>query len=75
MDPNANLQEQERLLAELAGIDAAGNRHLSDSCFAEWRRLRARLRELRQALRGWLDAGGFEPNWAACNRAAAYYGR
>lgn len=33
----------------------------------------AELRDLREALRGWLAQGGFEPSWAACPRAACYY--
>ncbi len=34
---------------------------------------RARLKELRLALRDWLDGGGFEPDWSAYRRAAATY--
>ncbi len=54
MDPNANLQEQERILAGRT-------------------RDAPRLRELRQALTGWLRAGGFAPNWEVCPLASAYF--
>jgi hypothetical protein len=30
----------------------------------------ARLRELRQELAGWLDVGGFAPDWQQCPLAA-----
>jgi hypothetical protein len=61
MDPNANLREQEQLVASYAG------RKLPDRHDA------ARLRYLRKALRAWLTDGGFEPDWAANPRAARYY--
>lgn len=76
MDPNANLQEQERLIAALA-------RTVTDAHRREWkterRHDRARLRELRRALVEWLrpifgrDGGGFEPRWHECPRAAAWF--
>lgn len=62
MDPNANLQEQEWIITE-SFRDEDGLR--TD---------RARLRELRQALAGWLTNGGFRPtNVAECPNAAKYY--
>lgn len=61
MDPNANLQEQEQLVASYAG------RKLPDRHDA------ARLRYLRKTLRQWLTDGGFAPDWAACPQAARYY--
>jgi hypothetical protein len=36
---------------------------------------RARLRELRDALREWLGNGGFAPDWARHPKAAKYYGK
>lgn len=52
MDPNANLQEQEAIL-----IRRKTEHHLPRNHAA------VRLEELRQALRHWLNDGGFEPNW------------
>lgn len=75
MDPNANLQEQERIIDRLAVIDAVGNRRIPDDVFAEWREARQRLRELRNALTDWLAIGGFEPDWSAAPNARNYYGR
>lgn len=64
MDPNANLREQEEILTALAttlkGIGA--------------KTVRRRLRELRDALTGWLQGQGFAPDWAKCPKAAKYYG-
>jgi hypothetical protein len=63
MDPNANLQEQERILTDHSG---------------DLRRARAdcdRLLDLRQALYDWIRDGGFEPDWTLAPRARAYYGR
>ena len=35
---------------------------------------RSRLKDLRFALRSWLDRGGFRPsNWSECPKASAYY--
>lgn len=56
MDPDANLAEQDQILAD--------GRHE-----------RGRLAELREALREWLQRGGFEPQWHRAPRAAAFYGR
>jgi hypothetical protein len=55
MDPNANLQAQERLLTE-------------EDC--RQMTVRARVRELRAALSGWLSAGGFAPDWIQAPTAA-----
>lgn len=60
MDPEANLREQEAILTERA----QGGR--VDA---------ARLRELREALVGWLRGGGFAPTWARAPLAAKYYQR
>lgn len=72
MDPNANLREQEQLLA-------ARHRPSGDlSQVPDARQAQAdhaRLWDLRQALYDWIRDGGFEPDWAACPRAAAYYGK
>lgn len=34
---------------------------------------RARLKELREALWGWLNHHGFEPCWSTCPKAAKHY--
>lgn len=74
MDPNANLQEQERILARKhtpCGVDGPTQ--------ADIDQLRAdhpRLIELRWALRDWLyERGGFEPDWSACPNARKFYGK
>jgi hypothetical protein len=60
MDPNANLQEQERILAERkrTGMTRADS---------------GRLLELRQALVQWFHAGGFRPDWSAAPLASKYW--
>ena len=63
MDPNANLQEQDKLL----------DQHLHTQLLN--RHDRERLRELREALVDWIARGGFQPDWAAYPHAAKYYGR
>lgn len=60
MDPNANLQEQERLIEQ--HVQAFGRVRPSSD-----------LRELQSALREWLDRGGFAPDWSQAPRAAKYY--
>ena len=59
MDPNANLAEQERCIVAIRDRDymlpKAG----------------IRLKELRDALRLWLRAGGFHPDWDAYPEAKA----
>lgn len=65
MDPNANLLEQEQLLEAL---DSTPKR------FAACRRAaRARLKELRYALKAWLDTGGFAPEWSRAPKASARF--
>ncbi len=59
MDPNANLKDQEALLA----IPAKQRQSYQ----------RDRLHELRIALTGWIRGGGFEPDWATCPLASSYY--
>jgi hypothetical protein len=58
MDPNANLQEQERILI----ARAPGTR--TDA---------GRLTELRAALFAWLHGGGFQPDWTTAPRAAKHF--
>lgn len=61
MDPNANLQEQERIILRLrTSTSRVGI---------------GRLADLRQALREWLRGGGFAPDWTQAPAAARYYGR
>jgi len=60
MDPNANLAEQQWLLTCRRDERDADDRLV--------------LRELRAALRGWLDRGGFAPDWTQYPQAAKYYG-
>lgn len=64
MDPNANIQEQERISIRNTG-----------GTFAPQHGDRDRLWELREALAEWLDNGGFEPDWATCPHTAAVYGK
>lgn len=64
MDPNANLQEQERIIVHPT---------VQDRAYAQ--AMRTRLSELRVALREWLQAGGFAPDWSKAPRAAKYYGQ
>jgi hypothetical protein len=66
MDPNANLQEQERIIAANAIIDARGRRDIAVS---------ERLRHLRISLTQWIAGGGFHPDWTACPLAARYFRR
>lgn len=62
MDPNANLQEQEQLIA------VAYERKL--------RRVELdRLADLREALGEWLEGGGFAPDWTLAPRARKYWGQ
>jgi hypothetical protein len=58
MDPNANLQEQERILA----ARAPGTRTNA-----------GRLTELRAALAQWLHRGGFQPDWTAAPLSARHW--
>lgn len=57
MDPDANLREQENILSSSA-------RGAED---------RVRLKELREALWGWLRSHGFEPRWSECPKASKHY--
>lgn len=65
MDPNANLQEQERILN---GRKREPREPFSDIDAP-------RLRELREALNTWLVNGGFEPDWTKAPNASRYYGQ
>jgi hypothetical protein len=66
MDPNANLQEQERIIAANAIIAANGRTATA---------VKARLYELREALCEWLDRGGFAPDWDKSPLASRYFVR
>lgn len=66
MDPNANLREQESIVFHRLGLTHRNETYTKGG---------ARLRELRQALRAWLDRGGFEPDWTLAPHARKYYGR
>ena len=68
MDPNANLIEQECI------IDAL-NDYVVPQMQAQEKTRKARLRELRHALREWLKNGGFEPDWNIAPHARKYFGR
>jgi hypothetical protein len=57
MDPDANLKEQDQLV-QLEQPDTHD---------------RARLTELRRALREWIARGGFAPNWPAYPAGAASF--
>jgi len=60
MDPQANIEEQERIITRrLEGTPQPDDE--------------VRLAELRIALRGWLAAGGFQPTWTTAPRAACYF--
>jgi hypothetical protein len=67
MDPNANLLEQERIIRDRKNPDPA------ERVYNKYRS--ARLRELREALTGWIRGGGFEPEWNQAPNARKYYGR
>lgn len=64
MDPNANLRQQEYL------IDVKIN---SGTHGVDRKRARAELNELRGALKGWLQGGGFEPAWSEAPLARKYF--
>ena len=68
MDPNANLQEQERTIIArdaVKFVDPFGSEHLA---------YRAALRQLRAELNEWLAKGGFEPEWDKYPLASRYFG-
>lgn len=67
MDPNANLQEQERLIASMHRLPTTADLLLKEK--------RARLKELRVALVDWLKGGGFTPDWTQCPKAARYFAK
>lgn len=63
MDPNANLIEQRRVIAEIMAIRDACD---DDGAFSEDQELElvdlaCRLADLNEALDGWLSLGGFLP--------------
>jgi len=65
MDPNTNLQEQERILKSLSldGLTLA----TAD------RRTRERMTDLRIALISWMARGGFEPDWSKAPLARRHF--
>lgn len=67
MDPEANLTEQEAILTALRAASPDEVRAM------RIRGERERLRELRDALLDWLNAGGFEPDWTKHPHAADFY--
>jgi DNA-binding SARP family transcriptional activator len=76
MDPNANLQEQERILERARELYAANKSGDTDAIeLAKYHAQgdKATMRELRSAHREWLSNGGFAPDWDTCPRAAKYY--
>lgn len=64
MDPNATLRQMDYI------IDVKINGGLRGITRKE---ARSELKELREALKGWLKAGGFEPDWAAYPLAAKLF--
>lgn len=67
MDPDANLQEQERLEHTLRSLRAYGPS--KPEYVAAWER----RSDLRLALGAWLRNGGFEPDWSKAPVSAKYY--
>jgi Ser/Thr protein kinase RdoA (MazF antagonist) len=57
MDPNANLEQQRRIIARMHALSSAENMSADD--MAE---LGAELAELAEALDEWLTRGGFTPS-------------
>lgn len=70
MDPNANLAEQDELIREMGEYEQDGV-----TWHPAYLNAKADLRERRAYLSDWLARGGFEPDWLACPKAAAYYGK
>ena len=86
MDPNANLQEQESILERMAIVRQIRSGKIVGTRIPDygWETDdgaiytvgdRARLLELRAALIGWLQCGGFAPDWNACPRATKNFAR
>ena len=72
MDPNANLQEQERIIARFHAETGDLNettRNIIKTLSTD----HERLQELRDALYDWLRSGGFEPDWSKAPQAACYF--
>ena len=63
MDPNANIEEQNRILARVQ--TARTMRQIGQDG--------SRRTGLRKALRNWLENGGFEPDWSKCAVDRKYY--
>lgn len=60
MDPNANLERQREITAELHQLEAPLAAHGDE--LVQIARLGAELAELAQALDAWLSQGGFAPD-------------
>jgi hypothetical protein len=86
MDPNANLREQQDIMerartvrliraGKLLAMNYGPGLWETDNGLVDSRGDTGRLRELREALQGWLANGGFEPDWTLAPKAAKYYGR
>lgn len=73
MDPNANLQEQERIINRAQRQEASA--HIVHDRYEFTPEDRERLYELREALTGWLSRGGFAPDWNLGPVARGFYGR
>ena len=72
MDPNANLQEQERVLKVLDKLSRASS--------SPWLRLskpkgETELRSLRYALIRWIRDSGCNPDWSKAPNARKYFGK
>lgn len=68
MDPNANLQEQAELLAEMAEYEPNETHHPA------YLNARDDLQYARSTLAEWLERGGVAPDWARYPTAARYFG-
>lgn len=74
MDPNANLAEQEDILRCLSDSAGDAQEHVKQTGRTRTEDVQ-RLYELRDALNGWLDGGGFAPDWSEGPNARKYYGK
>jgi hypothetical protein len=74
MDPNANLQEQERILDRFSASTGTLDKR-TRNIIASLSTDHERLWDLRQALYDWIRDGGFQPDWTLAPNAAKYYGK
>jgi hypothetical protein len=63
IDPNENLERQERLLIQIEQSSEVADRI----------ELRLELARVRQAMTDWLVSGGFEPTWERWPVASLYW--